>query len=214
MRRPRARLAMVAALIWCGLTRRVRSTAIPLLILAGTALTPTEVSADLITYNVVNYPTLQNGFTVTGTITTDGSTGSALPGSDITAWNIVISNGLGVVTIINPSDSANLSGTFDASPSTISVGSKTNNFILFAGTQTPAIQWENLGNFTLYNAVFGEIPVGWGSRLPSLDSPIATAATVPEPSSAVIASIGAVVAVLAYGWSRHRRLQQHRLEAD
>jgi hypothetical protein len=186
------------------------------LMFAGTALTPTEVGAASITYNVVNYPTLQNGFTVSGTITTDGSTGPALPGSDITAWNIVISNGLGVVTIINPSDSANLSGTFDGSPSAISVGSMTNNFILFAAPQIQAIQWANFGTFTSYNAVFGEGSDmnGWNSRLPSLDSPIATAATVPEPSSAVLASIGAVVASLAYGWSRHRRLQQHPLEAD
>jgi hypothetical protein len=31
-----------------------------------------------ITYDVVNNPSLQNGFTVTGTITTDGTTGDFL----------------------------------------------------------------------------------------------------------------------------------------
>jgi len=74
MRRPTDRLAMVAALIWCGVTRRVRSTALSLLILVAISLIPTEVGADSITYNVVNYPALQNGFTVSGTITTNGAT--------------------------------------------------------------------------------------------------------------------------------------------
>jgi hypothetical protein len=50
----------------------------------------------------------------------------------------------------------------------------------------------------------------WASFLPSIDSPIAT---IPEPSSAVLASIGAVVALLAYGWSRHRREQRRQASA-
>ena len=71
----------------CGVTRMVRSTAIPLLILAAISQTPPEVGAASITYDVVNYPTLQNGYTVSGTITTNGATGTSLPGSDITSWD-------------------------------------------------------------------------------------------------------------------------------
>ena len=77
---------MVAALIWCGVTRRARSTALPLLILVAISLIPTEVGADSITYNVVNYPALQNGYTVSGTITTNGAIGTALPSTDIMSW--------------------------------------------------------------------------------------------------------------------------------
>jgi hypothetical protein len=40
----------------------------------------------------------------------------------------------------------------------------------------------------------------------------ATLSAVPEPSSAVLASIGALATGLAYGWSRHPRVQ-HRLQA-
>jgi hypothetical protein len=44
-----------------------------------------------IVYNVVDYPALQNGYTVSGTITTNGSIGTHLPAMDITAWNITVS---------------------------------------------------------------------------------------------------------------------------
>jgi len=67
-----------------------RSLVILLLTLTALAFRPAEVAAGSITYNVVNYPDLQNGNTVTGTITTDGATGSNLPGTDITLWNITI----------------------------------------------------------------------------------------------------------------------------
>jgi hypothetical protein len=40
----------------------------------------------------------------------------------------------------------------------------------------------------------------------------ATISSVPEPSSAVLAAIGAV-AILAYGWSRHRREQRRQAAA-
>jgi hypothetical protein len=135
-------MAMVAALIWCGLTRRMRSSAIPLLILAGTALTPTEVGAASITYNVLNYPTLQNGYTVTGTITTDGSTGMELPGTDITSWDIVISKGTTTIGTLNPSDTFNETTTFDATPMSLSVGSLT-DWVQFSDDSTNFIEWLN-----------------------------------------------------------------------
>ena len=212
MRRPTDRLELMTDLIACVLTRRVRSTVIPLLILAGMALIPTEVGAGPITYSIVNYPTLQNGFSVSGTITTDGSTGTMLPGTDITDWHIVVNepNGSEVIAL-TPVNSTNQSTTFDATPTTISVGSSETNGITFGiqpGDST-LISW--LNNQTLaptYTAQLGGDPL-FSASLPSVDSPIATAA-VPEPSSAVLASIGAV---LAYGWSRHRRVQ-HLPEAN
>jgi hypothetical protein len=41
--------------------------------------------AGFITYDLVNYPSLQNGWTLSGTITTDGTIG-ALSNSDVVAW--------------------------------------------------------------------------------------------------------------------------------
>jgi hypothetical protein len=213
MRRPRARLAMVAALIWCGLTRRVRSTALPLLILAGIPLIPTEVGAGSITYNVVNYPAIQDGYTVSGTITTNGTTGTSLPSTDMLSWDIKITMGSTTVLEFTPINSP-ASGPFDATLTTLSVGAA-NDGIEFE-SQTGLIAWLNLTTPTiLYTASLEAFPIVtlWANYLPTIDSPIATTAIVPEPSSAVLASIGAVVAFLAYGWSRHRR-EQHRLEAD
>jgi hypothetical protein len=58
------------------------------MILAVQSQTPSEATAASITYNVVNYPIPEDGFTITGTITTNGATGTALPAADITSWNI------------------------------------------------------------------------------------------------------------------------------
>jgi hypothetical protein len=48
----------------------------------------------------VDYPTLQNGYTVSGSITTNGSTGTKLPVSDITTYQLTVSHdGLTVFTL-------------------------------------------------------------------------------------------------------------------
>jgi len=46
---------------------------------------PPAVMAGSTTYNIVNYPDLQNGWTLSGTITTDGTIGP-IGSSDITSW--------------------------------------------------------------------------------------------------------------------------------
>jgi hypothetical protein len=63
--------------------------------IAGLVLTfgiLSEASAGSITYNIVDMPADQNGFTVSGTITTDGAIGN-LANSDITSWSVTISQG-------------------------------------------------------------------------------------------------------------------------
>jgi len=55
------------------------------MVLCGTG----EAFADLFTYDFVNYLSLQSGFTLSGTITTDINTGT-LPAADITAWTFTI----------------------------------------------------------------------------------------------------------------------------
>jgi hypothetical protein len=193
----------------CGVARMVRSTAIPLLILAGMTLTPTEVGAGSITYNVVDYPTLQNGYTVSGTITTNGATGAALPGTDITAWDITITMGSTTIFTLTPSNSINFTSTFDATTTAITAATLSDR-ILFAQTAgVPFIQYENAEATIEYLAETLGQTLWINFTLPSA-SPVAA---VPEPSSAVLASIGAIVAVLAYGWSRHRRVQRRQAAA-
>ncbi len=51
---------------------------------------PRAVLAGSITYDIVNYPDLQNGWTLSGTITTDGTQGP-IQASDITAWTWTVS---------------------------------------------------------------------------------------------------------------------------
>jgi probable HAF family extracellular repeat protein len=50
----------------------------------------------------VDYPALENGYTLTGTITTDGATG-VLSGSDVVNWNVNISQGNTLLTHADPS---------------------------------------------------------------------------------------------------------------
>jgi hypothetical protein len=196
-------------------TRMVRSTAIPLLILAGMALTQTEVGAASITYSIVNYPTLQNGYTVSGTITTNGDTGTTLPGTDITSWDISITKGTTTVVTLTPTDSFNLSNAFDATTTSITVATPfdTVEFVGPASLHEIDLSWTGLPGGGAVSYMAEDLSNNtnlWNASLFPVNSPIAT---VPEPSSAVLASIGAVAAFLAYGWSRHRRAQRRQATA-
>ncbi len=51
---------------------------------------PQAALAGSMTYDLVNYPDLQNGWTLTGTITTDGNIGS-ISSTDITSWMWTVS---------------------------------------------------------------------------------------------------------------------------
>jgi len=59
--------------------------------------------AHAITYNLVSYSDYQNGYTLTGTITTDGHTG-VLATSDIVSSSITVSNGVDTYQNLHPSD--------------------------------------------------------------------------------------------------------------
>jgi hypothetical protein len=188
----------------------VRSTAIPLLILVDISLIPTEVGAAPITYYVVDYPDLQNGYTVSGTITTNGATGTFLPGTAITSWDILISLGPNPIASITPADSVNFSNGFNATPTTIFVSMPPES-IIFEGitgvTTTVLMEWfqPSLGTFTQYTSGVNNVFL-WSTALPTITSPIAV---VPEPSSAVIAVSGAVTGI-AIVLVRKRRAQRRQ----
>ena len=50
------------------------------------------------TYNIQNYPLDQNGWTLTGTITTDGTQGHLSRPPDITSWTWTITKGANTYT--------------------------------------------------------------------------------------------------------------------
>jgi hypothetical protein len=58
-------------------------------------LSPTATTkGGSIVYNLQSYPDLQNGYTVSGTITTDGTIGT-LTSANITAWSFLVT-GFGI----------------------------------------------------------------------------------------------------------------------
>jgi hypothetical protein len=67
---------------------RAKMTMMGLVLVAVVGLGQT-CAADPITYNLVDYSSLENGWTLSGTITTDGTIG-ALAASDITSWTFTI----------------------------------------------------------------------------------------------------------------------------
>jgi hypothetical protein len=186
-----------------------RSIAIPLLILAATSLTPREVGAASITYDVVNFPDLQNGYTVTGTITTNGATGT-IPPSDITSWDITITQGNNTIEEFTTTNTT-AAGFFFATPTSIAIPFDFGGMVFQNANETNRIGWLNdVHSLSSYSATVNST-VLWASLREDSIGVIATA--VPEPSSAVLASIGAVAVFFAYGWSRHRRAQRRQAAA-
>jgi hypothetical protein len=191
----------------------LRSTSIPLLILAGLALTPPEVGAGPITYSIVDYSSITNPYTVSGSITTNGATGTNLPISDITGYDILVQSSTTHYEI--KTQTSFILGTFDATATSLTVATGMDEIAITDGTSAVNLTWRNLPATISYLGIKGTSTGDqelWFGDLPTLQSPVATVSAVPEPSSAALASIGAVVAFLAYGWSRHRRAQR-RLEA-
>ena len=77
-----------------------------------------------ITYNLVNYPLLQDGATLTGTITTDGTTGGNLPGSIIQSWQLTVTGGGSPFSMSSSDFSASALGDqLNVTPTTLSIGS-------------------------------------------------------------------------------------------
>ncbi len=158
-------------------TRLARSLVILLLANAALAYRPIECAAGSITYDIVNYPSLQNGHTVSGTITTNGTTGSDLSYQNITSWNITIQS----VYTFTPSDSF-VFGTFNATDQTLTTGGTLE--LSQSAFRPTEINWSSALNF--YNALNPYPQSLWSSSWTTSD----VIATVPEPSTAILAGIG------------------------
>jgi hypothetical protein len=174
---------------------------LPALLLAGFALVSPHVNAEWITYAVDNYPSLQNGYTVSGTITTNGATGTGLFASDITSWNITITSGSSTIETFTNTNSSNAGANFDATLTTLSVTASTGVDVLsfLSNGSYGFIEWFGVGFAPFYEAQNPEGTYFWSSPYDAQSQPVASA--VPEPSSAILAVLGAV-AVVAYGVSR------------
>ena len=65
-----------------------------------------------LTYDIVDYPSISTPYTVSGTITTNGDTGTLLPSSDIVSWDITIFRGASIIASITTVNSAHRSQQF------------------------------------------------------------------------------------------------------
>ena len=176
--------------------------------LALTALPPV-VSADL-TYNLQNYPADQNGWTLSGTITTDGNFGTLTP-LDITSWTFTITNGTS--THSATSTIASVSGLI-ANQTSLQLPFNTQQDFLFLDSGFE-LNYEHDFMTNAYSAgelnQFGQFVPFWDTTNPAMGGTdpwvIAVAATtaVPEPSSLIMVLGLGAIGMFGYAWRRRGR---------
>ena len=188
-----------------------------------------RTKADMI-YDLQNYPADQNGHTLSGTISTDGTIGTLQP-SNILSWSVTIdgtdnfsSHDAGASTLLaglGPSASPT-ELTFSPSPSAAAS-------LFELSTEPPgggpvsSLQWLNpptgIPESPLYAAYYHAGPPAtiqsslWYTNNPIMGGTdpwvlaVAQTTAVPEPSALVLVG-SAIVCGLAYGLARKRRAQR------
>ncbi len=161
---------------------------------------PQAVMAGSMTYDIVNYPADQNGWTLSGTITTDGKTGDLAP-TDILSWTWTITTGGFPFPI---------AFTASSSDATAGIGA-TNLEATTTDIEAPIggeLDLQAYPNYLVYNRLPGfqqtyytEIYTGgrpilyytWSTINPSMGGTDPwVIASVPEPSSLYLLGFGAV----------------------
>jgi PEP-CTERM motif len=175
-----------------------------------------------ITYSIQNYPSDQQGATLSGTITTDGVVGN-LAATDVLSWSWTITPLGGTSFTLSSSDAGTevfLQGSIVASPSSITIAAPTpsptgaansNAFALSTnpgGSVTAFLEYERPAAIGL--SYTGVTPLGgliWGAENPTMGGldpwVIATAGSVPEPTSLTLLALGATCGI-AFGLARKR----------
>jgi hypothetical protein len=161
-----------------------------------------QASAGPITYDIVNYPADQNGATLSGTITTDGTIGS-LAATDVLSWSWTITPAGGSSFTTSSADlnaTAELRGVSASSteimlPNTIP-GQPENFFALLSnkGGFNNDLEYDHETNANIYLGTGGGTQF-WANQNPVLNGGdtwiIATTSAVPEPSTLTLLGIGA-----------------------
>lgn len=165
-------------------------------------------SADLI-YDIQDYPAWQNGYTVNGTITTDGVLGT-LTTADIVAWTVTISQGSLSETFSGTSADAALEAQVVATSSQVLIPNAAADAIanlMYLVGPGDSIVWDNSDGRTEYRAVVsGFSTLAWDTSPTSLGRDDNTwvvaqaAATVPELSSLHIC-LASLLSFAVYGCS-------------
>jgi hypothetical protein len=185
---------------------------------------PTVGSAGNITYNIVNYPDFQNGWTLSGTITTDGTTGFIIE-KNIKSWMFTITKGDSTFTVSNTTANASITrlGNLKATATELLLpmppaSGGVNEFglgvvIPDANVIVSWIQQINLGgdDISRYDGTASKgVDQGWNVN-PNTTTGLGSKAnwviaTVPEPSTFFLAGVGVVCVVIgARTWRRQSR---------
>jgi hypothetical protein len=159
-----------------------------------------QASAGPITYDIANYPADQNGATLTGFITTDGTIG-VLTSSDIVSWSWTITPVGGTAFTLTSSEfgsEASMRGPVTASLTSITLPDTTagqpENYFALLGSGNPDLEYDHETGDNVY---LGQIPAGtiWSNTNPVLngsDTWIIATTSVPEPSTLTLLGIAAV----------------------
>jgi hypothetical protein len=187
----------------------------PLLLLTGAFLATRTAKAGNITYNLASYPADQKGFTLTGSITTDGTIGT-LSGTDILSWSVTIDST--TFTSSNPLSQIFVQGSNLQATANLLIFDPTHTvpraeFALRVSDNT-AIQWASqttvFGHFESSNYLgFVNGSIDWDIPNPKMGgtNPWVIGTAVPEPSAALLAGLGAV-SLVACALVRKRREQR------
>jgi hypothetical protein len=195
----------------CG-SRMVPPAAIPLLVLGLMALGQHEARAE-ITYAIQDYPALQNGYTIEGSITTDGSIGTLSTTDFIKDWSIsILKDGVTQTTYSGGSGTAGgaiLSfGDLIVTSESIKLDFSVNtDFHLSSGSSLT--EWQSVIDLppaiTVYNSSDSQM-LFWVTSSTAFDQ---IAKAVPEPPSAVLSMIAAG-SVIGYGLVRKPRAARRK----
>ncbi len=170
---------------------------------------PRLAEAGPITYTIVNYPADENGATLSGSITTDGTFGD-LAKADITSWTFTITPSGGMAETASSSDAKSnvgITGDVVASQSSITLAGPTmlssDNILqlVVQGNGTSGgyklSYHRNLNAEDFASGTFQGIANTqniWLTGSPSMGGtdPWVIATAVPEPSSLILAALGAL----------------------
>ncbi|MGA2704220.1 MAG: hypothetical protein ABSH35_24380 [Isosphaeraceae bacterium] len=190
-------------------------------LLAACSSSPRTTRADTI-YAIQNYPSDQNGHTVSGTIATDGHIGQ-ITSADITSWSVTFDSTFTFRSTDPGADIGSL-GVVQATATNLSlsspsVGFNQLEFGIFGTAGAPDVGSSiNWGRATVEPGVYSgflESTELWNLYRTTLGGTdpwvlaVAQASAIPEPASLWMAGI-AISAGLAYGWFRHRREPQRQ----
>jgi len=173
--------------------------------------------AGSITYQLVNYPAYQNGWTLSGSITTDGTIGQ-IASSDIESWTWTVSmNGSTyTATSTDLKTEAILAG-IEATPTSLllppaQLGGPLTGIDLFdpgfTGPGYGSWAWVNYGFNWAYSCEVGtSANVLWNSEEVTSLPVLVAGISVPEPASVALAALAGLCGI-AYRLARKRRAER------